>query len=309
VDRLPEPVWRDRLARHVERLAPFADDRLTRMSRREKHPVHDFLFQYYSFRPAHLLRWSPGPDVLLENARPSDVAWNEFQPADGGLVLPADLFPAHRRSFVRWAHNYLEGIARRPPVYGCFGLHEWAMVYRTPEIRHERTPLRLAPQAIATVVEAEELCCTHFDAYRFFAPAAAPRNRHALTREVTDRFDQRGCIHVTMDLYRYAYKLAPWVEGELIADAFLLAWRAREVDMRASPYDLSAYGLEPIRIETAEGRDEYVRHQRELAVAAVPIRDWLIQALGRIVSSERPPTTNESNSRWPISRQVLRCQS
>jgi hypothetical protein len=286
VDRLPEPIWRDRLARHTERLSPFADERLARMSRREKHPVRDFLFQYYSFRPAHLLRWTPGPDVLLENAGSADLGWKEFTPTAGGLVLPAGSFPQRRMSFVRWAVNYLEGISRRPPIYGCFGLHEWAMVYRTPEVRHERIPLRLAPKAIAAVVEAEELCCTHFDAYRFFAPAAVPRNRQALTRELTDRFDQRGCIHVTMDLYRYAYKLAPWVSGELVADAFLLAWRAREVDMRASPYDLSAYGYEPIRIETAAGRDEYVRHQRELTAAAIPIRDRLIQAFGRIISSD-----------------------
>jgi hypothetical protein len=266
------------------------------MSRREKHPVRDFLFQYYSFRPAHLLRWSPGPGVVLENARPSDILWKEFESVGVGLALPIDAFPTHRLSFVRWAHSYLEGIAQRPPIYGCFGLHEWAMVYRTPEVRHERTPLRLAPEAIVTLVEVEELCCTHFDAYRFFTPAAAPRNRHDLSREVTDRFDQRGCIHVTMDLYRYAFKIAPWVEGELIADAFLLAWRAREVDMRASPYDLSAFGLEPIRVETAEGRDEYVRHQRELAADAVPIRDRLIQALGRIISVERHEKANESNS-------------
>ncbi|HKA07374.1 MAG TPA: hypothetical protein VKD71_08965, partial [Gemmataceae bacterium] len=80
MDRLPEPVWRELIARHVERLAPFADERLARMSRREKHPVRDFLFQYYSYRSAHLLRWSPGPDVLLENAQPSDISWNEFRP-------------------------------------------------------------------------------------------------------------------------------------------------------------------------------------------------------------------------------------
>jgi hypothetical protein len=98
----------------------------------------------------------------------------------------------------------LEGIAERPPLYGCFGLHEWAMVYRTPEVRHARTPLRLAPEAIARVVEAEQLCCTHFDAFRFFSPAASPRNRYRLTRDATDQFDQRGCVHVTMDLYRYA---------------------------------------------------------------------------------------------------------
>jgi hypothetical protein len=278
LDRLPEPIWRDRLARHVERLTPFVTDRLERTSRREKHPVRDFLFQYYSYRPAHLLRWTPGPDVILENARPADLEWNEFMPAAGGLVLPAASFPTHRRSFVRWALSYLEGIAARPPAYGCFGLHEWAMVYRAEQVRHERIPLRLTAAAIAEVVEAEELCCTHFDAYRFFTPAATLRNRHDLNRAATDQFDQRGCIHVTMDLYRYAYKLAPWVTGELIADAFRLAWRARELDMRASPYDLTEYGFDSIPIETAAGQEDYVRQQKELAAAAEPIRSRLIEA-------------------------------
>jgi hypothetical protein len=227
VDRLPEAIWRDRAARHRGRLGPFADERVARTARGEKHPVHDFLFEYYSYRPAHLLRWTPGPDVLLEGARPEDLPWTEFVSAEGGLILPAQDFPEHRRSFVRWARGYLEGIAARPALFGCFGLHEWAMVYRAPEVRHPRTPLRLPRAAIAEVVEREQLCCTHFDAFRFFSPAAVPRNRHSLTRDVTDQFDQRGCVHVTMDLYRYAYKIAPWVSAVVFGDAFELSWRAR----------------------------------------------------------------------------------
>jgi hypothetical protein len=291
VELLLEPVWRDRAARHRERLAPFVEDRLARTARREKHPVRDFLFEYYSYRPAHLLRWTPGPDVLLEGARPADLSWNEFVAVDGGLILPAGLFPDHRRPFLRWALRYLEGISARPPLFGCFGLHEWAMVYRTPEVRHPRTPLRLAPEAIAAVVEAEQLCCTHFDAYRFFTPHAAPHNRHRLTRKLTDRLDQRACVHVNMDLYKYAYKLAPWVDAELIADAFELAWHARELDMRASPYDLSALGYDTIPIETPEGKEVYVAGQRELATAAVPVRARLIDAY-RFVSGAAPASND-----------------
>lgn len=282
MERLCESDWRTRVARHRGRLAPVVGDRLARAARREEHPVRDFLFEYYSYRPAHLLRWTPGPDVVLEGARPGGLPWTEFEPADSGLVLPAAAFPQHRRSFVRWALSYLEGIAARPPLFGCFGLHEWAMVYRTPEVRHSRTPLRLAPDAVAAVVESEQLCCTHFDAYRFFAPAAGPRNRHHLTREFTDQVDQRGCVHVTMDLYRYAYKIAPWVGAELIADAFEVAWDARRLDMRASPYDLSALGFDPIRIETADGKEEYVRGQRDLAERATPLRTRLIDAYRRL---------------------------
>jgi hypothetical protein len=284
---LSEPDWRARQARHRERLRTFVADRLARAARREKHPVRDFLFEYYSFRPAHLLRWSPGPDVRLENASPDDLEWNEFEPTRGGMVLPAAAFPARRIAFVLWALEYLEGIASRPPQFGCFGLHEWAMVYRTPDVRHERTPLRLSPAGIASAVEAHALCCTHFDAFRFFTPSAAPRNIHQLTRDRTDRFDQRGCIHVTMDLYRYAYKIAPWVEGELVADAFELAWDARHLDMRASPYDLAGYGLGPIPIETPAGKDEYVREQRALAAKAVPVRERLIAAY-RVLTRSGP---------------------
>src|SRR5262245_41891364 len=99
MDRLPEPVWRERLAHHKERLAPFAAERITRMARREKHPVRDFLFEYYAYRPAQLLRWSPGCDVALENARPGDVEWNDLAATGSGLILTQDSFPAGRRSF------------------------------------------------------------------------------------------------------------------------------------------------------------------------------------------------------------------
>jgi hypothetical protein len=49
--------------------------------------------------------------------------------------------------------------------------------------------------------------------------------------------------------------------------------------MRASPYDLSAWGLEPVRIETAEGRRIYEMEQRRLAEAALPLRERLIATL------------------------------
>lgn len=257
------------------------------MARREKHPVRDFLFEYYRYRPAYLLRWSPGADVLLENAKANDIEWSEFAPSESGLVLASTLFPSHRLQFLRWTLQYLEGIAARPPLYGCFGLHEWAMVYRTDDVRHAHTPLRLPLSTIADFVESQDLCCTHFDAYRFFSHAALPRNRLPLSRETTDRFDQRGCLHVNMDLYRYAHKISPWVSGELVADTFEFAWRARELDMRASPYDLSELGFEPIRIETPAGREEYVRSQRELADAAVAIRERLIGVYRALVEASR----------------------
>lgn len=266
-------------------MRPFATERTGRAAKGIKHPIRDFLFEYYSFRPAHLLRWSPGPDVLLEGATEREVDWNEFHVDAVGAVLPLDQFPERRRSFVEWATNYLESIANRPAQFGCFGLHEWAMVYREPEVRHTRTPLRLHPDQIASIVETEELCCTHYDAFRFFSAPAVPRNRHQLARESTDQFDQPGCIHVTMDLYRYAYKISPWIDSELMADAFELAWQARQVDMRASPYDLVAYGLKPIPIETPEGKAEYVAEQQRILTSASPLRSRMIAAYRRLLEA------------------------
>ena len=46
--------------------------------------------------------------------------------------------------------------------------------------------------------------------------------------------------------------------------------------MRASPYDLSEYGLDPIAIETPAGRAEYVRAQTDLMARAAPLRSELI---------------------------------
>ena len=267
-ERANEGEWRARRDAHRRRVGPLAADRVARSGR--KHPVYDFLFEYYSFRAAHLLRWSPGVDVVLEGATLPDCDWPHlFRVCDGGIVLPAASFPEKRRAYLTWAIDYLRTTGDREPQFGCFGLHEWAMVYRTEDVRHSRVPLRIAAES---VVESMPLRCTHYDAFRFFTPAAVPRNRVELTRDGTTEHDQPGCVHVTMDLYKFAYKLAPWVPSEVIAEAFELAAVARELDMRASPYDLSEYGFTPIRIETKDGREEYVREQRELTKRAEPVR-------------------------------------
>jgi hypothetical protein len=267
--------WRARAAAHVARVEPWVRPHLERASRHERHPVHDFLFRYYSFRPSRLQRWSPGPGVSLEDAA-EWAADPVFECAEGCARLRE--LPDARRDGVAWALHLLESTAARPPAHACFGLHEWAMVYRTEAVRHAAWPLRLGPDDVARVVERAGVNCTHHDAFRFFTPAARPLNRTAPTREDQAATDQPGCIHVTMDLYKWAYKLAPWVESELVADCFELACAAREVDMRASPYELRALGYEPIEIETEAGRVEYQARQRELAERAIPLRARLIAA-------------------------------
>ncbi|SUA43690.1 Uncharacterised protein [Nocardia africana] len=79
-----------------------------------------------------------------------------------------------------------------------------------------------------------------------------------------------------MDLYKWAFKLVPLIDSDLLLDCFALACAAREIDMRASPYDLTDYGYRPIPIETPSGRAEYVRAQSELARRAEPLRTELL---------------------------------
>ncbi len=264
--RLSASVWREREARHRLRLEPWTGPHLARRRAGQRHPVYDFLFEYYSYPVAKLLRWSPGFGVILE---------------EGDDALDPAAFPAKRVEALGWTLALLKATEGRAANHGCFGLHEWAMVYRMGEadVRHGAVPLRFPLPEIARIVEAQAIGCSHYDAFRFFTPEARPLNRLQPTRENRLELEQPGCLHANMDLYKWAYKFAPWTSGELMAEAFELAAAIREVDMRASPYDLSGAGFPAIPIETPEGRAEYEALQRGFAERARPIRRRLIEEL------------------------------
>jgi hypothetical protein len=160
------------------------------------------------------------------------------------------------------------------------------MVYREPadSVRHDQVPLRLGSAGTDAVVESLEIRCGHFDAFRFFTPPARPRNALEPTRATQVTLEQPGCLHANMDLFKWAYKLDPFVPAELVADCFELAAEIRELDMRASPYDLTDLGYPPVRIETSEGRAEYARAQAGFARRATPLRARLIAHCHRLVS-------------------------
>jgi len=282
---LAEPDWRARRSAHEARVRAWTDPHQARAARGEKHPVHDFLFTYYAFRPAWLRRWHPGPDVALAGGAAREfLRWPEYRETADGVVVDGATLPAHRREFVAWLRDLLTAMQVRPPFFGCHGLHEWAMVYRqTPEdVRHHQQPLRFAPAELARIVESLPVCCSHFDAFRFFTVPARPLNKLQPARADAQQLEQRGCLHANMDLYKWAFKLAPFTPSELVADAFALARDIREVDMRASPYDLRALGFAPIAIETAAGRAEYEEHQRAFAARGEPLRARLVALCERL---------------------------
>lgn len=272
--------WRTRQQAHVERVRPWVAPRLARRDRGERHPVDDFLFDYYRYRPAHLATWHPGHGVALAGDAEEWLRHKEYYRIDTGVTTSAEALEG-RLPTVRRIAELLRRTRERPARFGCFGLHEWAMVYhlRPDEVRHPGWPLRMAPDRIAEVVDELGLRCTHIDAYRFFAPPAVPLNERVLTRATQADDEQGGCLHATMDLYRWAFSLSPFVGSDLVADCFALARDVRTVDMRAAPYDLTALGYEPIPVETADGRAQFVAEQRTIADRGAVLRDRLLAVL------------------------------
>jgi hypothetical protein len=264
---------------HAARTRPWTEPARERRDRGIAHPVLDFLFTYYRHRPSRLARWDPGFGFVVEDAE----AWLEdrsnYVRVPGGVTLNPEVVQ-RKRDVIERTHRLLAATAARPAALGCFGMHEWAMVYRAPAdaLRHAAHPLRLGSIGTDAVVESMPLRCTHFDAFRFFTTEAEPLNEARPTRQGMVELEQPGCLHANMDCYRVAYTLWPLVSSELVADCFDLALRIREVDMRASPYDLAAIGYQPIRIETPTGRAEYVRRQRDFAAEAGLLRDRLLAA-------------------------------
>ncbi|WP_295104765.1 3-methyladenine DNA glycosylase [uncultured Microbacterium sp.] len=270
--------WLERERAHQTRADALTAEHRERAARGEKHPVWDFLFTYYSYKPAQLRRWHPGAGVELEEAD-ERLTWRWYSPGatEAGSVPDAAAFAREKADLAGLIERMLRRTASRPGQFGCFGLHEWAMVYRADEHRHA-VPLRLGQDATDLVVERHDLRCTHFDAFRFFTPAAVPRNRTELTRDEQPLFEQPGCLHAGMDLYKWAVKLGPLVPGELLLDTFELARDIRLLDMQAAPYDLAPWGVEPVPIETTEGKAEYVRRQRVFAERGGHLRGELLHA-------------------------------
>lgn len=287
--------WQALERSHQDRVSRYADPYLARRSAGRKHPVEDFLFTYYTQKPGQLRRWHPGAGtVLLGPPAAARSSWKHYRTLEDGelaglgiaagtsaVTVDRAAFLADRRDAVVFADVILRGTAARPAQFGCFGLHEWAMVYHQDrfDLRHEYLQLRLGSKGTDKVVEDNRIRCTHFDAFRFYTPDATPLNELEPTRENQRQLEQPGCLHANMDLYKWAYKLTPALPSELVMDCFELSWRVRAMDMKASPYDLAEWGYPPIRIETPDGKADYVARQRAFAQEAAVLRSRLAAAL------------------------------
>lgn len=281
MERLQKQAWERRVEEHFTRAHEFAQAARERASRRERHPVYDFLTQYYPFSLGRFEKWHPGLGLTLEEANADRFPAPKYAYDHAGAAT-VNLEQLREKDATRheFTLQLLEVTQSRPGLHSCFGLHEWAMVYTGADVRHkESAPLRLTQKEIDEVVHARPLVCTHFDAYRFFSPDAKPLNKHQPTLHDRLKLEQPGCIHANMDLYKWASKTSPWVGSDLQWACFQLALKARTIDMRASPYDLSEWGYAPICIETEEGRADYLHLQKELEEEGKVLRAELMAVL------------------------------
>ena len=284
---LSEMQWRLLERKHREWVAPWIESYRKRRGLGETHPIYDFLFGYYQMNRQKLIQWRPMSNMRLEGDGAKgflkDERYSEFKDGIGLDPLSMSNKEVER---IRWVANLIRLSSRRAPAFNCYGLHEWAMVYRSDRIRHESTPLRLRNQQIEEVVHAMPIRCTHYDAFRFFTEDAKPLNAQILRQDDRANFEQFGCVHFNMDLYRWSYKLSPWIGSELMDDCFRLAIEARTLDMRASPYDLSKYGFEPIRIETQSGRIEYRAEQQAIYEKGQPLAKRLLHDCEKLLQEK-----------------------
>src|SRR5256885_420749 len=142
---LDEPVWQQRARRHRARVQRWTGPHRERRRAGSPHPVLDFLFTYSSHPPGRLERWHPGPGVLLLG--PGSDAYLDlpgYRRArwDGasGVHLDPRALPASRRATAAFVRELLTSSAGRAAQLTCFGMHEWAMVYRSGGPRHPDFP-------------------------------------------------------------------------------------------------------------------------------------------------------------------------
>ncbi len=276
--------WGKAQAQHHDRAVALTSSRRNRKKMGTREPVDDFMFEYYPYTPTKLETWFPGIGVTLEVDGSHEF---DFPHYIGSTTTHCELDTAYldkHRTRIDSTLELLRNTQLRDGTFNCFGLHEWAMVYKADgqNVRHA-DPLRVSGEQITSLVNKVGLRCTHIDAFRFFTQEAAPQNVNRFhiipTRENQKDIEQPGCLHANMDLYKHCMWFQPMIPGDLVLDSFELARDARTLDMQASPYDLGEYGYEPIKIEEGAGRTTYVARQRKISQRAQELRARLIGVL------------------------------
>ena len=249
-------------------------DHLARRQHGVKHPVHDFLFTYYSFRPAQLRRWSPG---VRRPAR----RWPSNPGLRRGRCTPAATWStASTRCWSRPPDG-----RRTSAASGCTS-GRWSTGSNEDETRHSAYPLRLGPRGTDEVVETHRIACSHFDAYRFFTAPARPLN--ILDPAAHDRpaFEQPACLHAGHGpLQARLPARARWSRPSWSPTASSSPATSGSSTCAPRRTTSRTSATTPIRIETPEGKQEYAAAQRGFAERGAPLRQRLIEECERLLAA------------------------
>ena len=143
VSAMRPSAWRARVLRHRERVEQWTGPRRERRARGDSHPVYDFLFQYYSYSAGQLEVWHPAPhEALIDTPEAREhFAPPVYQAADGVIRRDTRALSAGSRAKLTSVIDVMTATRDRPANFSCYGMHEWAMVYRGHDVRH----VRIAP--------------------------------------------------------------------------------------------------------------------------------------------------------------------
>jgi len=143
---LSQPQWQRLATDYRQEVCQWTVPFRRRRKQGRSHPVDDFLFVYYRYSSGQLEHWHPGANVPLEcpSGIPASFSSSHYRTGEGYVVAdPAQMEPKVKRR-LEWTADLLQQTENRKGNFSCLGLHEWAMVYRGQEVRHEKTtPLRL----------------------------------------------------------------------------------------------------------------------------------------------------------------------
>jgi hypothetical protein len=276
------------------------------------------------------LQREPKSSIFLEGATEDDFAQTlhlrgativtpEDELLDQGVLYsPSTFYGKHDPEYADeaarsvtpflWYKSILQQTLIAEPILHCHGLHEWAMQYQPPGAPpppsgkyQSHLKLRVSRETITAAVERRGISCTHVDALRFFAPAAGPLNDHGASLQRTDqvKLEQPGCVHAHMDLLKIALKLKSFCDPILLERILEVALASRRLDVAASPYDSTGYGVGVVPIETEEGRAEYRKQQKALMKQAEPVRKDLLKAYDILLELAFDPSTIDRGVRNP----------
>ena len=140
--------WTDLAVQHRKRMESLlypehAEHGSTLKERRhavDQHPIYNFLHTYYRYSAESLMRYSPGPGVRLLD---TDMTSNSGL-LHSVLLLLCCGRSVHRQdklNSLRQPRDFMNTIDKQP-VFSCYGLHEWAMLYKGHEKHQKQLDLR-----------------------------------------------------------------------------------------------------------------------------------------------------------------------